>query len=76
MFLVFYRVQNNQHIHVSPSAEPLKKKKKMDPAIVKAREEKKKRRIEKSIRRLEKNAKELKPLEELGIPLSLAKGQK
>merc|ERR1712071_740288 len=55
-------------------AEPLKKKKKMDPAIVKAREEKKKRRIEKSIRRLEKNAK-LKPLEELGIPLSLAKGQ-
>jgi len=56
-------------------AEPLKKKKKMDPAIVKAREEKKKRKIEKSIRRLEKNAKELKPIEELGIPLVLAKEQ-
>jgi len=54
-------------------AEPLKKKKKMDPAVIKAREEKKKRKIEKSIRRLEKNAKELKPIEELGIPLVLAK---
>merc|ERR1711973_188748 len=54
-------------------AEPLKKKKKMDPAVIKAREKKKKRKIEKSIRRLEKNAKELKPIEELGIPLVLAK---
>lgn len=45
----------------------------MDPAVIKAREEKKKRKIEKSIRRLEKNAKELKPIEELGIPLVLAK---
>ena len=55
------------------SAEPLKKKKKMDPALLKAREEKKKRKLEKFIRRLEKNSKELKPMEELGIPLALTK---
>ena len=53
------------------SAEPMKKKKKMDPAIIKAREEKKKKRIEKSIKKLEKNTKQLKPLEEIEIPLAL-----
>ncbi|XP_056637555.1 39S ribosomal protein L40, mitochondrial [Diorhabda sublineata] len=52
-------------------AEPLKKKKKLDPAIIKAREERKKRKIEKQIRRLEKNARQLKPIEECEVPLEI-----
>lgn len=52
-------------------AEPLKKKKKIDPAVIKQREERKKRKLEKQIRRLEKNARQLKPIEELETPLSL-----
>jgi large subunit ribosomal protein L40 len=52
-------------------AEPLKKKKKVDPAVLKAREDRKKKKLEKQIRRLEKNARQVKPLEECEIPLSL-----
>ncbi|XP_016924958.4 large ribosomal subunit protein mL40 [Drosophila suzukii] len=52
-------------------AEPLKKKKKLDPQIVKQREDRKKKKIEKQIRRLEKNARQLKPVEELEVPLEL-----
>ncbi len=54
-------------------AEPMKKKKKMDPQILKAREERKKKRIEKSIKKLEKNAKQLKPIEEIDLSISLQK---
>jgi len=35
-------------------AEPLKKKKRLDPQILKAREDRKRKKIEKSIRKLEK----------------------
>ncbi|XP_017083939.2 39S ribosomal protein L40, mitochondrial [Drosophila eugracilis] len=52
-------------------AEPLKKKKKLDPQVVKQREDRKKKKIEKQIRRLEKNARQLKPVEELEVPLEL-----
>ncbi|CAG9136609.1 unnamed protein product [Plutella xylostella] len=52
-------------------AEPLKKKKKIDPAIVKAREDRRRKKIEKQIRRLEKNARQLKPIDELEVPLNL-----
>lgn len=52
-------------------AEPLKKKKKMDPAILKAREERRRKKLEKQIRRLEKNARQLKPIDELEVPLNL-----
>ncbi|XP_065167078.1 large ribosomal subunit protein mL40 [Atheta coriaria] len=52
-------------------AEPLKKKKRMDPAIIKAREDRKKKKIEKQIRRLEKNSRQLKPIEECEIPLEI-----
>lgn len=52
-------------------AEPLKKKKKLDPQIIKQREDRKKKKIEKQIRRLEKNARQLKPVEELEVPLEL-----
>ncbi|KAH8414118.1 hypothetical protein KR222_007569, partial [Zaprionus bogoriensis] len=52
-------------------AEPLKKKKKIDPQVIKQREDRKKKKIEKQIRRLEKNARQLKPVEELEVPLEL-----
>ncbi|OQV26068.1 putative 39S ribosomal protein L40, mitochondrial [Hypsibius exemplaris] len=48
-------------------AEPLKKKKKMDPAILKARAEKKKGKIEKAIRQLQKHAQSLKPIDEMTV---------
>lgn len=40
----------------------------MDPAILRAREEKRKKKIEKQIRKLEKNSRQLKPLGECEIP--------
>ncbi|KAG7173864.1 39S ribosomal protein L40, mitochondrial-like [Homarus americanus] len=49
-------------------AEPLKKKKKLDPQLVRQKEERRKRKIEKAIRRLEKNAGQLKPVDELEVP--------
>lgn len=57
-------------------AEPLKKKKKLDPAVVKAREERKRKKLEKAIRKLEKNEKQLKPIEECEVPLTLIDEQK
>lgn len=51
--------------------EPLKRKKKIDPMIIKMRTERKKRKIEKQIRRLEKLAKQLKPIDEVEIPYKL-----
>lgn len=53
------------------SAEPLKKKKKVDPALVKSREERRKRRVEKEIKKLKKTAQQLKPIDELEIPFNL-----
>ncbi|XP_004529241.1 39S ribosomal protein L40, mitochondrial [Ceratitis capitata] len=60
-------------LQVSPIlyAEPLKKKKKLDPQIIKQREDRRKKKLEKQIRRLEKNARQLKPIEELEVPLTL-----
>ncbi|XP_059616344.1 large ribosomal subunit protein mL40 [Phlebotomus argentipes] len=52
-------------------AEPLKKKKRLDPMVIKQREERRKRKIEKQIRRLEKNARQLKPIDELEVPFTL-----
>ncbi|KAL1115178.1 hypothetical protein AAG570_007209 [Ranatra chinensis] len=54
-------------------AEPLKKKKRIDPAVTKAREERRRKRIEKQIRRLEKGTRQLKPIEECEIPLEIVK---
>ncbi|XP_057338585.1 39S ribosomal protein L40, mitochondrial [Microplitis mediator] len=56
--------------------EPLKKKKKLDPAIIKQRQERKRRKIEKQIRRLEKHARQLKPIGECEIPFKLVEEQK
>jgi len=53
------------------SAEPLKKKKKVDPAVLKAREERKRKKLEKQIRRLEKHQRQFKPLDELEIPVCI-----
>lgn len=50
------------------SAEPLKKKKRIDPTILKERAEKRIRRMQRDIRRLEKVAKKYKPISELEVP--------
>ena len=52
-------------------AEPLKKKKKLDPMVVKAREDRRRKKLEKQIRKLEKNSRQLKPIEDLETPLTL-----
>jgi len=49
----------------------LKKKKRLDPAVIKAREDRKRRKLEKAIRRLEKHAKQLKPLDETEVPIQI-----
>jgi large subunit ribosomal protein L40 len=43
----------------------------MDPAVIKAREDRRRKKLEKQIRRLEKNARQLKPIEELETPFTL-----
>ncbi|XP_076659608.1 mitochondrial ribosomal protein L40 [Halictus rubicundus] len=50
---------------------PIRKKKKIDPAITRAREDRRKRKLEKQIRRLEKNAKQMKPIIEVEIMADL-----
>lgn len=45
--------------------EPLKKKKKIDPGILRAREDRKKKKLEKRIRMLEKHASHRKPIFEI-----------
>jgi len=49
----------------------LKRKKRLDPAIIKAREDRRKRKLEKQIRRLQKQAKQLKPISEMEVPTKL-----
>lgn len=53
--------------------EPLKKRKRLDPQIVKARLDRRKKKIEKAIRRLQKNMRQLKPIEEAEKPKALLK---
>lgn len=66
-------VENARCIATTPVllAEPLKKKKKLDPAIIRQRDERKRKKLEKQIRRLEKNSRQLKPIDELEVPLEL-----
>uniref|UniRef100_A0A6M2CMP3 Large ribosomal subunit protein mL40 n=1 Tax=Rhipicephalus microplus TaxID=6941 RepID=A0A6M2CMP3_RHIMP len=63
----------NLHTTAQLSAEPLKKKKRLDPAILRMREERKKRKIEKGIRQLKKHAKKYKPIEEQEVAPKLQK---
>lgn len=66
---------SQQQFHMTPivCAEPMKKKKRLDPAILKSRLDRKKRKIEKQIRRLQKNMRQLKPIEEVEKPVALMK---
>ncbi|KAL3288966.1 hypothetical protein HHI36_003409 [Cryptolaemus montrouzieri] len=68
---IFLGYANNVQVSQALWAEPLKKKKRLDPLVVKAREERKKKKLEKQIRRLEKNARQMKPIEECEIPLNI-----
>lgn len=45
-------------------SEPLKAKKRVDPAVLQAREARRRKRIEREIKRIEKFGKKLKPIEE------------
>ena len=62
-------------VSVSPvlSAMPTKKKRKIDPAAMKLREEKRKRRIMKVLKKMEKKDRIPKPISELEPPLTLIK---
>ncbi|KYN18461.1 PREDICTED: 39S ribosomal protein L40, mitochondrial [Trachymyrmex cornetzi] len=53
--------------------EPLKKKKRLDPQIIRAREERRRRKLEKQIRKLQKLSKQLKPISECEVPPKLIK---
>lgn len=66
---------SQQHIHITPivCGEPMRKKKRLDPKIIAARLDRKKRKIEKQIRRLQKNARQMKPIDEVEIPRVLSK---
>ncbi|XP_076748674.1 mitochondrial ribosomal protein L40 [Xylocopa sonorina] len=55
--------------------EPLKRKKRLDPAIIRAREDRKKRKIEKRIRMLEKHAHHMKPVFEIDGIIELLKNK-
>jgi len=57
-------------------AEPLKKKKKLDPAIQRAKDERMRRKLGKAIRKLEKHEKQLKPIEECEVPIPVIKNFK
>lgn len=65
---IFRPIQNNLHISPALYAEPQKKKKRLDPAIIKAREDRSRRKLEKAIRKLEKHARQLKPIDENEVP--------
>jgi len=56
-------------IYASPFlyAEPMKKKRRIDPMVEKKREEKRKRKLEKAIRQREKTQQPLKPLDECEV---------
>lgn len=66
---------SQQQFHMTPvvCGEPMKKKKRLDPAIMKARLDRRKKKIEKQIRRLQKNSRQLKPIEEVEKPKELLK---
>ncbi|XP_031618563.1 39S ribosomal protein L40, mitochondrial [Contarinia nasturtii] len=66
---------SQQQFHMTPIvyAEPMKKRKRLDPAIIKSRIDRRKRKIEKAIRRLQKNSRQLKPIEEVEKPKALVK---
>ncbi|XP_076638277.1 mitochondrial ribosomal protein L40 [Colletes latitarsis] len=51
--------------------EPLKKKRRLDPSIIRAREERKKKKLEKQIRRLQRLVKQLKPMTEIDVSTEL-----
>ncbi|XP_014293956.1 large ribosomal subunit protein mL40 [Halyomorpha halys] len=56
--------------------EPLKKKKKIDPMVIKQREERRRRRLEKQIKKLEKNTRQYKPIDECEVPEELSNERK
>lgn len=54
-------------------AEPPKKKKRIDPTMLRAKVDRKLKKLEKSIRKLERNERQLKPIVEYTLPPAIAK---
>lgn len=52
-------------------AEPMKKRKKADPALTKLRDDRKRKRLWRDVKRLMRLQNQLKPLDELEVPYSL-----
>ena len=61
MYFYFYIFKNCR-------GEPMKRKRRLDPQILKRRVERKKKKLEKAIKRLSKIAKTPKPILEMEIP--------
>ncbi|XP_015782074.1 39S ribosomal protein L40, mitochondrial [Tetranychus urticae] len=55
------------HTTVSLFAEPMKKKRRIDPILLKLRNERKAKRLEKNILKMEKAPKQMKPIVELSL---------
>lgn len=49
------------------SGEPLKKKRKLDPALIKLQTDRKKKRLEKQLKKAQKFGRKLKPIDELEL---------
>ncbi|XP_022706185.1 39S ribosomal protein L40, mitochondrial-like [Varroa jacobsoni] len=64
-----------RNLHITPvlCAEPLRKKKRIDPQILRMREQRKIRKIEKGIRLLKRHGKKLKPIDEMEVSPRLQK---
>ncbi|OQR70366.1 39S ribosomal protein L40 [Tropilaelaps mercedesae] len=62
-------------LHITPvlCAEPLKKRKRLDPQILRMREQRKIKKLEKGIRQLKRHAKKLKPIDEMEVSPRLQK---
>lgn len=74
----FFLVESFRSLHVSCvlTAEPLKKKKRVDPQQEANRIRRKAKRIEREIKRLAKQGKKLKPVEEIEGDRQLMKEEK
>ena len=71
-------ILTRQDLHVSPAnlAVPGKRRKKVDPALERAREDKRIKKLNKALRKMERKDRILRPLLELEVSPQLLKEQK
>jgi len=66
-YVVTSSISGDKHAAFTVRAEPLKKKKRLDPALVRLQTERRKKRLEKQIKRAAKFGRKLKPVDELEL---------